>query len=281
MKEDIEHFLSDHPYAQTTITTYTAVLTYVLGKAESIETISAANLLKLLKTSTWGNSRQCLALAATQKYLRWKYGHSHPALSAKLKREVGKPQRALTTDEANELLASFNPHTPAGARDLAICTLAFDTGLRAAELCSLTQANTDIEHLSLQVLVKGGQWEAAVFTPETASHIERWKWYRERIPGITTLFNRIRTGKKLLPEELNHIVGEWGKKLGIKLSPHDLRRSMATISTLSGAPERILMEGGRWKHSTMIKRYTRSLRLDSMRQYLPMKTLKNPNVKEK
>jgi integrase len=255
------------------------VLTYVLGKAENIETISAANLLKLLKTSTWGNARQCMALAATQKYLRWKYGHSHPALSAKLKRQVGKPQRALSEDQANELLASFDPHTPAGARDLAICTLAFDTGLRAAELCSLTQANCDVYNRNLQVIVKGGQWEAAIFTEQTASHIERWKWYRERIPGINFLFNRIRTGKGMYPEELNRIVGQWGKKLGIQLSPHDLRRSFTCLSVLlTKTPDRILMEGGRWKSPAMILRYTRTIRLEAMREHLPMLKLKNPRI---
>jgi len=73
---------------------------------------------------------------------------------------------------------------------------------------------------------------------------------------------------------LNQIVRQWGIVIGIKLSPHDLRRSFAMLATeLMGAPERILMEGGRWSNSEMIQRYTRTLKLDAMRRYLPMSGL--------
>jgi hypothetical protein len=53
---------------------------------------------------------------------------------------------------------------------------------------------------------------------------------------------------------------------------------MAVIGTLNGASERSLMEMGRWKSSDMIKRYTRTLKLEMLRKYLPMDSLlgKNP-----
>lgn len=266
---DIDEFLSADTYAETTKHTYTKILSRILADIETTESLTASELLKTIKQTGWGNSRQCVALAAAQKYLAWKYGNKHPALTAKLKRAVGKPQRALTEAQAVELLASFDTSTATGARDLAIATLALDTGLRCNELCTLAQADTDTEHRTLQVVVKGGQWRAAVFSEETAAHIDRWKWFRERIPGLNTLFNRVRTGRALVPEELNRIVAGWGKNIGIKLSPHDLRRSFACLSTtLTHTPERILMEGGRWSNSEMINRYTRTLKLEAMRSHL-------------
>jgi integrase len=216
-------------------------------------------------------------LAAAQKYLAWKYGQSHPALIAKLKRIQGKPQRALAPEIALKLLASFDPYTAKGSRDLAICSLALDTGLRESELCRLQLADTDLEHRVLQVVVKGGQWEAAIFGEQTGAHIERWLSFRKIADGQGFLFTHTKSGTGLTPEGLYSIVREWGWKIGIKLCVHDLRRSMAVMATLNGASERSLMEMGRWKSSDMIKRYTRTLRLEHVRKYLTVDNLLDEN----
>lgn len=274
---DIQNFLASHAYAEATQRTYEDVLNYLSTKIEDEVTISAAQLLLLLRESGWGNSRQGVALAASKMYFKWKYGEGHPALSAKIKRQVGKPQRSLDEDTASRLLASFNTYTPKGARDLAICTLALDTGLRAAELCSLEQGNTDTDKRVLQVVVKGGQWAAAVFSPETAAHIERWKQFRTIADGQGYLFTNVFTGEGLTPEGLYKVVEKWGQDIGIKLSPHDLRRSFAVLSTtLTNTPERTLMEGGRWSSSLMINRYTRNLKLENMRKHLIITHLSKP-----
>jgi Site-specific recombinase XerD len=273
METDIANFLASHRYSDSTKRTYKDVLGRMLARSQDLTSITASELLKLLDQSGWGNARQCVALAAIQKFIAWKYGQGHPALTAKMKRSQGKPQRALTPEIALQLLASFNPHSRKGARDLAICALALDTGLRASEICRLQLADVDTEHRVLQVVVKGGQWEAAVFSDQTAAHIEHWKHYRRIADGQGFLFTHVKTGNGLTPEGLNAIVRIWGENIGIELSPHDLRRSMAVIGTLNGASERSLMEMGRWKSSQMIQRYTRTLRLEQLRKYLPMSHL--------
>lgn len=270
--KQIANFFAAHNYAESTVITYRHILAIFLQENDP-QTLDAADLVAFVKSKGWGNSRQQVALFACKKYIVWRYGATHPALSARIKRETGKPQRALDAKTALELLASFDRFSPKGARDLALCSLALDSGLRESELCRIEIPYVDLEHCTLQVLVKGGQWEAAVFTPETAAHIQHWMAYRLPISGLGYLFTSTRDGRKLHPHVLYAIVANWGKKIGIKLSPHDLRRSFATLATEMGAPERIIMEGGRWKHSDMIKRYTRTLRLDAMRAYLPTKGL--------
>lgn len=277
MNDDISNFLASFPYAEMTKRTYQDVISSTLSKSKDVANISAAELLEILKQSGWQNARQCVALAAVQKYLRWKYGHQHPALAAKLKRIEGKPQRALEKETALKLLASFNTYTAKGARDLAICSLALDTGLRASELCRLQETDTDLQHCVLQVIVKGGKWEAAIFSEQTAGYIERWLQYRGTADGQGYLFTHVQTGEGLTPEGLYEIVREWGRNIGIDLSPHDLRRSMAVIGTLNGASERSLMEMGRWKNSNMILRYTRTLRLQQVRKYLAVENLLEEN----
>ncbi len=274
MNIELSNFLASYAYAASTRRTYQDILSRLLERSQNLSSMTAAELLIILDQSGWGNARQCVALAAIKKYLAWMYGQSHPALDAKLKRVDGKPQRALTPGIALELLASFDAYTPKGARDLAICALGLDTGLRESELCRLQLADTDLEHRVLQVIVKGGKWKAAVFSAETAAHIERWLHYRAIADGQGFLFTNILTGRGLKPMGLYSIVKGWGKRIGIKLCVHDLRRSFAVIATeLMGAPERVLMEGGRWNNSEMIIRYTRTLKLEAMRKYLPVRGL--------
>ena len=273
MNRDVEEFLSSRSFAETTKRTYRDILSALIAECDFAD-LSAGDLLGLVRRKGWENSRQCVALSACKSFIAWKFGEVHPALAAKLKRVSGRPQRALDADTVLRLLASFNPFEAKGARDLALCSLALDTGLRASELCRLRQADTDTVGRVLQVLVKGGQWKAAVFSDETAARVDHWKVFRERLGVSSALFANVLTAEQLTPEGLYKVVEGWGIAIGIKLSPHDLRRSMATLATLYGAPERVLMEGGRWSNSAMIARYTRTLKLEAMREYLPMSRLK-------
>jgi integrase len=277
----LENFLaSAHAYAETTKRTYRDVIPRILDQVEDPASLTAAELLRLLDQSGWGNARQCVALAAVQRYLAWRYGASHPARSARLKRAQGKMQRALDPDTATKLLASFDPYIPKGARDLAICSLALDTGLRVSELCRLQLADTDLDRRTLQVVVKGGQWKSAIFGAGTAANIDRWLHYRRVADGQGFLFTHIKTGQGLTPEGLYMIVKQWGLSIGIQLSPHDLRRSMAVMAWINGASDRTLMEMGRWSSPQMIARYTRTLRLEQVRKYLPVDQLLRPGREE-
>jgi len=270
---DIENFLSSaHPYAESSKRTYRDVINRILEDKDPAA-ITATELIQLLKSSGWENARQCLALAAIQKYLAWTYGQSHPALSAKLKRVTGKIQRAITREEKDIILASFDTTTTTGSRDLAIAALALDTGLRLSELCHIKQADTDTKLGVLQVITKGGQWEMAIFSEDTASYIEHWKKFRADHSPKGHLFINIFTGEGLTPGGLQSIIKVWNKRTGLSFSAHAFRRGFATMATENGATERDLMLGGRWKSNQMVARYTRSLKLENMRKYLPLRKI--------
>ena len=270
----VEGFLSSHPFSDTTIRTYLNILTRFSAEVEYPATMTAAELVRWVSKSEWGNARRCVAIACTKKYLAWAHGQLHPALGAKIKRIRGKVPRTMYRSQVMALLASFDTMSTKGARDLAIASLLLDTGLRESEICQLQQAYTDTEHRTLQVLVKGGSWEFAVFSEETAAHIENWKRFRQRLNPHGFLFVHCKTGEGLTAPGLYSVVKAWGKKVGFALSPHDFRRTFATLASEGGAPDRVIMEGGRWKSTQMVTRYTRALKLESMRQWLPMKTLK-------
>jgi len=206
------------------------------------------------------------------------WGDNHPALLAKIPPVKPKKQRVLTKETALELLASFDTSIPSGARDLAVCAVALDTGLRCSELCHLCLADVDLHQRTLQVVVKGGQWGMGIFSAETAMYIDRWLTFRagEVREGVETLFISLHHqchGLPLTREGLQGIVKRWGLRLGIKLSPHDLRRTFATLTTIFGAPSRVVQEAGRWSSITMVERYTSSLDASAIAPYLPVARL--------
>ena len=77
----------------------------------------------------------------------------------------------------------------------------------------------------------------------------------------------------LKPGGLQKIVEGWGLRLGVRLSPHDLRRSFATLATIFGAPSRVVQAAGRWSDIQMVERYTRGLQLGAISPYFPVANL--------
>jgi len=269
----IVNFLSSHPYAATTQRTYSEILTRFLSENPTPKTLSARDLIQWIQRGNYSNARQCLMLACIVKFLRFQYGANHAALGAKIKRSAGKLQRAITKKQLDQLLATFDRHTPKGARDLAIASLLIQSGFRAAEVCRLKQADTDTERGRAQVIVKGGQWRIGIFSADTAAHIEHWKRYRETLtPQRGYLFVSLKhkyTGNGLTPEGLNRIIAKWGTRIGIKLSPHDFRRGYATQAVENGGPDTLIMYGGGWSSQNSFNRYTLTANLDKLMQYLP------------
>ncbi len=276
----LDNFLSSFPYAASTKRTYTDILTRFIAEVPTPQTIMAGELIYYIEHIGWGNARQCLALACISKYLQFQYGASHPALGAKIKRIKGKLQRSLTVSTKDILLASFDRHTPKGARDLAMASLMLQTGFRCAEICRLKQSDTDTEHGRAQVIVKGGAWEFGIFNPDTAAHIEHWKRYREMLnPQGGFLFVGLKSsyrGMGLTPNGLNSIVKQWGRTINIDLSPHDFRRTLATQASENGAPDRSIMEAGRWHSQQVFTKYTQNFHLESVRRFLPATNIKDP-----
>lgn len=273
MDREFEEFLASQAYAENTKDHYRRVFERVLMGRE-LRKLGAAELVKMIKSMGWGNSQECVAVAASRKYLRWRFGEKHPALGAKIKSQPSKLQRTLTVELALELLMSFD-ETPKGRRDLALAATLLDTGLRASEICRLKLADVDLDHGVCQVIIKGGQWGVGVISEITVGYIREWLQVRTVAVGVGSLFTNIQHGTQLTREGLQCIMKVWGKRVGILLSPHDFRRSYACIASVFGAPSRLVQIGGRWSSIDMVEHYTRAIKADAMRPYLPVSRLLN------
>lgn len=271
---EVEQFLASHPYSPATCETYRRFL-YLLVEMDDLGKLDAAGLVNWIRSHAgWGNSQQYVGLNATRKYLEWKFGSSLPALSARIKRTKARRQRVLTADKALDLLDMFDPRTPKGARDLAIAALCLDTGLRASEICRLKLADVDLENRSLQVIIKGGEWGTGIYSAQTAQYLAEWIAVRHADAGVEELFVSTRTGRHMTRCGLTTIFRKWGNKIGLKLSPHDLRRSFATLSTIFGAPSRVVQAAGRWSDISMVEHYTQDIDPEEIKPYLPVMQLR-------
>lgn len=276
MNREIENFLSSaFAYAKSTKASYRRILNELI-EIQNLESLDAAGLIEFVNKPKWGNSSQSLALFASQKFLRWRYGSLHPALSAKIKRIKPKPRRSLNPETALTVLASFNSLEKYSARDLAIIAFGLDTGFRRAELCDVKLADIDFYENKAIVLCKGGQYGVGVFSPQTAEIIKSWLRYRKPKDGVNNLFISLKTGKALTGNGMGCIFKRLAKRLGFQISAHDLRSSFATLSTIFGMPSRTGQKAGRWSSIEMFEHYTGTLELEAARPYLPMANLRKP-----
>lgn len=271
MHSTLENFLASFPLSDSTKSSYRRILADLPDRSD----ISAADLIAFVSRPGWGSNTRYTALCACRKFIAWSHGQSHPALSARIKRVQPKLQRVLKKELALQLLASFDPHSPIGARDLALAALMLDTGLRCSELCRIDLENIDIFERHLQVIVKGGQWRSAVFSEQTALYLSAWLSFRpgKKSNALFVSFHHARFGMPITREGLQGIVKRWGLSLGIKLSPHDFRRTFATLSTIFGAPSRVVQLAGRWNTLDMVQHYTASLDAAAIIPYLPVTNL--------
>ena len=222
----------------------------------------------------WKAVSRYLAYNVTRAFLRWLLGENHPLAGLKMKRPKSKPQRTITQDQFNTLLEHFNTMSPMGARDLALFSVAAETGLRATALCNIKLRDVHLDSLTIIAIDKGNEWVACKISPLVASYITAWLAYREGIakPETDTLFCSVRGKKAGLPNDRNGFksrCNEISKKVGFRFSPHVFRRFMATRFTELGGESAAIRQGG-WKTMEEFRKYIRSYQIPDVSPYSPV-----------
>ena len=101
-------------------------------------------------------------------------------------------------------------------------------GMRIGEVLKVTPA--DIDGIKIILLQPKSGWEKeVVFIPKRISERLRNYVRDEGMRSQENIFPLTYAGAR-------HVVKRAGKKLGIKLRPHDLRRYAATFASRSGVP---------------------------------------------
>jgi len=179
-------------------------------------------------------------------------------------------------------MLSCDTSKPRGKRDLAIIVLGLDTGLRESEICRLTLNKVDLENRRLTVVTKGGNEEEGAFSPDTVVTLAAWLAIRPAyaIHGVDTFFVGVggtKCGQPITPSGLRVIFRRIGTAAGLeKFSPHDLRRTFATLSHRNGAPTRVIQVAGRWDDIRQVVQYTQALEAKDIDPYSPVTGLLRP-----
>jgi integrase/recombinase XerD len=224
----------------------------------------------------WSDSTRHSAACAFKSFYRYQHGAFHPSQQVHIRRKEPGPQRSLTAEQAGQLLTSLDTTSATGIRNLAIVTLMLDTGLRAAEVCRLEIDRVNLVTCHLDVVIKGGEWGEGIFSEYTASCLAGWLSARTIFakPGVNTVFVGIKgtkPGYPLCGGGLRTVFRKMGARAGLGLiSPHDLRRSMATLAIENGAPSRTVQKAGRWSNIEMVEHYTRTLDAKTFKKFFPV-----------
>jgi integrase/recombinase XerD len=137
---------------------------------------------------------------------------------------------ALTPDELRKLLRACQDE-----RDKALLHLMLDTGVRAQELCALRISDLDVHTGTMIVKAgKGGKGRAVFLASKALRHVLRYLATRPGVTPDTPLFPSQTTGQALKPNGLLLWLRRLGKRAGVKVSPHALRRTFALLSLRSG-----------------------------------------------
>lgn len=236
--------------------------------------VSTDDLRAWLGEQTWCASTKHVAIAALKNFFRWAIGQDSPAEALTYPKRLMTPQRTLTRDQVETLLSHLDTSRPKGVRDLGLICLLLDTGLRSSEICRLELADTQMDHRSFFVRIKGGRVEGGVFGLYTQSALYEWLNLRGRYAKDTTLFvslGGLKPGTRLTRYGLQITLRALGIASGIGvISPHDFRRTFATLSLKGGAPTRLVQLAGRWKSVREVERYSQTLTPQDFEPYSPV-----------
>ena len=277
--DEIQKFLLQGGYTRRTKQRYKYCLALLRDHLETnqlnFRDLSIDDYMAYIEGQEWNQNTARLHCSAARSFLRWKFGNAHPVLQLNLPREDSRPGRVLNKERLNQILATFDTSTGKGWRDLAIFSVMVETGVRANEICTLVLDHLDLERCRMLVLAKGQRWEQKIFSHDTARTLDMWLVWRKKyaLPEVQEVFVSVggnTPGAALTRYGLASIFRYLSKKVGFKLSPHDMRRTFATLMIEAGAPTRVVQELGGWSNIREVERYTKSLTVTDIEAYSPI-----------
>ncbi len=159
-----------------------------------------------------------------------------------------KLPNTLTREEIESLLAVPDLSTPQGSRDRAIMEMAYSSGLRVSEICSLELQDIDLENGFVRVRSGKGRKDRVV--PLGGLAVDAIDVYataaRPRLvkPHTGSAFFLSNRGKAISRKTVWLCIRNWARRAGLPfpVKPHDLRHSFATHLLEGGADLRAIQE---------------------------------------
>ncbi len=142
-------------------------------------------------------------------------------------------KRALSVEEAERLLTACAGTDFVRVRDRALLLVLLDAGIRISE-CHQLRVGDVAQEGGIIIRGKGGRYRYVFLTHETRLALLRYVRLLGNLPADAPLWWSRGRGKPLALEGLKQAVENIGRRAGVKVSPHVLRRTFAVFSLRHG-----------------------------------------------
>lgn len=198
------------------------------------------------------------------------YIYTNPATKVSWQREGKVLIETFTDDEVHALLGAFDFSDYLSARNKLVLAIAFDTGARNTEICSILES--DVRDNVILIHGKGNKERHVPLTPYLKKILIKYLrlkaiYFDDKIiPHQNLLLSR--TGRPLTKEALEHIFRQAAAKVTIRAeircSPHTARHYYAQANLRNGLDVYSLSRLLGHENINITKRYLQSLQDSSI-----------------
>lgn len=157
---------------------------------------------------------------------------TNPCASVEAPKREKVVKKALTPEEVEKLLRACDGKEFVRVRDRALLLTLLDSGMRIAECQQLRIM--DIGQESIIIRGKGGRWRHVFLHSDTRLALLRYVKMLGNLPADAPLWWCRGKSKPMALEGLKRAVEHIGKRAGVRVSAHMLRRSFAVWSLKQG-----------------------------------------------
>ncbi|MBI5267924.1 MAG: tyrosine-type recombinase/integrase [candidate division Zixibacteria bacterium] len=183
------------------------------------------------------------ALSTFQKFLETQSGGAKYVFRLPKIKFSGRLPSFVSQSDAATLFDDDSPVEPNDRfgwwRDYVMVGLLYVSGLRRAELGSLTLSQIDLDRGLITVIGKGNKQRVVPIGATTIAEVRQYLAVRgELLSDKKTATERVflnRQGQPLTVRSINRLVKAFAKRRGLKFTPHTLRHSFATHMLENGA----------------------------------------------
>ena len=162
--------------------------------------------------------------------------------SIRTKKQLGvRAGNWLTLAQATALLASVDARTIPGKRDLAVLSVLTGCGVRREELAQLDWSQfqlRDNRWMFIDIVGKGGRVRSVAVPTWVCLALDSWRTACARSQGaiVRSIQQNGTINGSLSATAIWDIVVKYTSAVGVRVAPHDLRRTYAKLSRKGGAP---------------------------------------------
>ncbi|HUN69421.1 MAG TPA: tyrosine recombinase XerC, partial [Burkholderiales bacterium] len=192
-----------------------------------------------------------LTLSAWRGLYHWLARHrgfpANPVQGVRAPKSPRRLPKALSVEQAQQLLEPAGPDTPEAVRDRAMFELLYSSGLRLAELVALDaeDGKLDLKQGEVTVTGKGSKTRTVPVGARAREALRDWLKARALLaaPLERALFVGAR-GRRIAPGTVQARLRAWAKRqgLGASVHPHMLRHSFASHVLQSSQDLRAVQE---------------------------------------